>query len=223
MTSHDVVAAVRRRFGFRRVGHGGTLDPSAEGVLVLGLGRAATRRLGECMAAAKEYRAVMTLGTTTDTQDAEGKVTGRREWASVTEGRLREVLAGFRGELRQVPPMYSALKRGGVPLYVLARRGREVPREPRAVRIDEIELIRFRPPDAEIRVVCSKGTYIRTLCADIGEALGCGGHLKRLVRTRVGRFRLDGAVALDALLDRTPGELESLLRAADGGAGRADS
>jgi len=211
MTSHDVVARVRRRFGYQKAGHAGTLDPMAEGVLVLGVGREATRRLSEVMGRDKEYRAVMVLGVTTDSQDAEGKVVERKAWSGVTGEAIRATLARFVGLQRQVPPMHSALKRRGQPLYRLARRGLVVPREARPIRIHELELCGFAGPEAQLRLVCSKGAYVRTLCADIGDALGCGAHMKYLVRTRVGNYSLEAAVRLDELLRLSPDELEQKL------------
>lgn len=211
MTSHDVVDAVRRRFGYRKTGHAGTLDPSAEGVLVLGLGRAATRRLDRYQGMEKEYLAALELGVDTDTQDADGKVTGRGEWRGVTEASFRGALAGLSGARSQVPPMYSALKRGGKPLHRLARSGITVERLPRPIVIHEIELLHFAPPFARLRVRCSKGTYVRTLCAEIGGALGCGAHMTELVRTRVGDLALDRATPLAELLKMTRGEMESRL------------
>lgn len=210
-TSFDVVAKVRRRFGYRKVGHAGTLDPLAEGVLVLGLGRKATRRLGTFLGCDKEYLAEMVLGVTTDSQDSTGVVRERRDCSHVTEEGFRKALEAFDGEYRQTPPMYSALKYRGKPLYRLARRGLEVPRQARTVRIYELELRGFDPPAARVRVKCSKGTYVRTLCADIGERLGCGAHLAGLVRTRVGPFGLEDSLPLEDLLRLTHAELEERL------------
>lgn len=206
MTSHDVVDRVRRRFGCKRVGHAGTLDPMAEGVLVLGVGRDATRRLGAIMGGDKEYRAVMALGVSTDSQDAEGKVLERRPWSGVTKEGVVAVIERFKGAQSQVPPMHSALKRDGQPLYRLARKGLVVPRETRPIFIHELELCAFDGPEVHLRIVCSKGTYVRTLCADVGDALGCGAHMKHLVRTRVGKFSIEDALPLDDLLRMAPEE-----------------
>lgn len=211
MTSHDVVDAVRRRFHYRKTGHAGTLDPSAEGVLVLGLGRAATRRLDVYQGMEKEYRASLELGVSTDTEDADGTVTERREWRGVTEDALRSALGKLSGARDQVPPMYSALKRKGQPLYRLARKGVTVDRSPRPIVIRELELCGFEPPGVRLRVRCSKGTYVRTLCAEIGDALGCGAHMTKLVRTRVGEFTLERAVPLEALMKMTRAEMEERL------------
>ena len=207
-TSHDVVARVQSRFRFRKVGHAGTLDPSAEGVLILGLGRRATRRLGFYQGLGKEYLASLELGVSTDTQDADGEVTARGEWRGVTEEALRGALAELAGARMQVPPMFSALKRKGKPLYRLARRGVSVERKARPIVIEALELVEFAPPAALLRVRCSKGTYVRTLCAEIGEALGCGAHMRALTRTRVGEFTLERALSLDALLAMTREEME---------------
>jgi tRNA pseudouridine55 synthase len=207
VTSHDVVDRVRKRFRYRRVGHAGTLDPTAEGVLVLGLGRKATRNLGNLMVDEKEYRAVMVLGVRTDSQDAAGTVVERGDWHAITEADVGRALERFRGVQLQVPPMHSALKYGGKPLYKLAREGKVVPRKARSVHVYEIELLDFMPPEVRLRLRCSKGTYVRTICSDIGDALGCGAYLKSLVRTRSGRFTLDGALPLETVLGMSTGDL----------------
>ncbi len=195
MTSHDVVRRVRRLSGVKRVGHAGTLDPLATGLLPVAIGEA-TRLIEYLADRDKGYLAVMRLGAQTDTQDSEGVVTATGEWESITAQQLQSVLVRCTGEIEQVPPMYSALKRDGVPLYKLARQGQEVERAARRVEIVELELIRFDPPDVELRVLCSKGTYIRTLCHDIGLMLGCGAHMTALRRYRHGRFDLEQAVPL---------------------------
>jgi tRNA pseudouridine55 synthase len=202
MTSHDVVAQLRRISGQRRVGHAGTLDPSATGVLVVCLGQA-TRVAEYLMASDKVYRAQIRLGVSTDTHDAEGEVTATAEVAvSEEEGwRLRRALASFVGSIQQVPPMYSALKRDGVPLYKLARRGITVEREPRSIQIHDIELLDWNPPLATIRVECSPGTYVRALARDLGQELGCGAHLQSLTRLASGHFTLEKAVSLDELAE----------------------
>lgn len=215
MTSHDVVDAVRRRFRYRKTGHAGTLDPSAEGVLVLGLGRAATRRLDVYQRMEKEYLASLELGVSTDTQDADGAVTERKDWRGVTEEALRDALAKLGGARSQVPPMHSALKRKGQPLYRLARRGVTVERSPRPIIIHELELRGFAPPEARLRVRCSKGTYVRTLCAEIGDALGCGAHMTKLTRARVGAFTLERAIPLEALMKMSRAEMEEKLLPAE--------
>lgn len=196
MTSHDVVERVRRTSGIRRVGHTGTLDPSATGVLVLLVGRA-TRLAQFFLDDEKDYRGEMILGASTDTQDAQGKVVSTSAVVGITAADVENAFAGFVGEIEQVPPMVSAIKRGGTPLYVLARRGVTVPREPRRVLVKRLVLLGYRAPVAEFEVTCSRGTYVRTLAHDVGRALGCGAHLGRLTRERVGRFRIADAASLD--------------------------
>lgn len=197
-TSHDVVAKVRHLLGGVKVGHAGTLDPMATGVLPVLVGRA-TRLAQYLIEWDKEYETVLRLGETTDTQDAAGTVLERRSIEAVTPEMMYSVVAGFRGPLEQVPPMYSAVKVGGVPLYKAARAGKTIAREPRAVVLHALEVTTIQGRDVSLRVVCSKGTYVRTLCADIGEALGVGGHLRSLVRTRVGPFSLDHALTVDGV------------------------
>jgi len=193
-TSHDVVAKLRRSLGIRKVGHAGTLDPMATGVLPMLLGKGT--RLSEYLVEwDKEYKAVMRLGQDTDTQDATGKVIQERSYAGMTEESIRTAAAQFLGALQQVPPMYSALKVEGRPLYKLARAGKTVERAPRPITIYQLEVLKVEIPDVSFRVTCSKGTYIRTLCADIGETLGVGGHLRQLCRTRVGPFHIEDAVS----------------------------
>jgi tRNA pseudouridine55 synthase len=211
-TSHDVVAKLRGVFREKRAGHSGTLDPMATGVLPVFFGRA-TRAVEYASGEDKEYLAGLRLGLVTDTQDATGRVLEER-LADVTPERLRETLAAFRGELLQTPPMYSAIKRGGKKLYELAREGKEVERTPRPVTIYSLELEeQTAPADFILRVVCSKGTYIRTLCHDIGAALSCGGMMLSLRRTRAGAFGLDGAVTMEEVLAHP--DPCSLLRPAD--------
>jgi tRNA pseudouridine55 synthase len=204
MTSHDVVARVRRLAGQRRVGHGGTLDPPATGVLVLALGRA-TRLLPFLPTEPKRYLAEVEFGTETDTLDATGTVTATAGAAGVDEARLRAALAGFLGPQLQVPPMVSAIKVGGERLYAKARRGEEVDRAPRPIVISELELVGFTAaerPRATLAVACSGGTYVRSLAADLGRSLGTLAHLATLRRTAVGRFTEGDA--------HTLGELEEL-------------
>jgi tRNA pseudouridine55 synthase len=199
MTSHDVVAQVRRISGQRRVGHAGTLDPSATGVLVVCLGQA-TRVAEYLMASDKVYRAQVRLGVSTDTHDAEGEVTATSE-VDVCEEEVRGALASFVGSIQQVPPMYSALKRGGVPLYRLARQGVTVEREPRSVQIRDMELLDWNPPLVTIRVECSPGTYVRALARDLGQKLGCGAYLQNLTRLASGHFTVEKAVSLPELAE----------------------
>lgn len=198
-TSHDIVAAVRRGTGVRRVGHAGTLDPLAQGVLVLALGQA-TRLLEYLAGSNKQYDARLQLGVETDTYDAEGEVLRREDVpATLTAEEVAAALASFRGDIQQVPPAYSALKVGGRAAYARARAGEQVELKPRRVTIYELELTRFDPPFVDLRVVCSAGTYIRSLAHDLGQALGTGAMLAGLVRTASGSFTLAGAVPWPAL------------------------
>ncbi len=198
LTSHDVVAQVRRVAGMRRVGHGGTLDPLAGGVLVVAVG-VATRLLEYVGAQPKTYEAVVRLGQTSNTYDAEGELSPGEPAGELPRDRLAEALAQFRGPIEQVPPMYSAIKRDGQPLYALARQGIEVDRAPRPVTIYELELLDWSPPELRLRVRCSAGTYIRSLAHDLGQALGTGGYLAALRRCAVGQFVIDSAVPLENL------------------------
>ena len=197
-TSHDVVAVMRKIANQKKIGHTGTLDPEAEGVLPVCLGKA-TKLADYIMASEKQYRAMVRLGITTTTEDAGGEVLEERA-VDVTEEELQKALLSMEGEQMQVPPMYSALKVNGKKLYELAREGKEVERKARKVTIFGIRLLQFLPPDrAEILVDCSKGTYIRTLCADLGKRLGCGAHMETLLRTKSGRFTLENACSLEEL------------------------
>ena len=196
-TSHDVVAKLRGILKQKKIGHTGTLDPDAEGVLPVCLGNA-TKLCGLLSDKEKTYEAVLLLGQTTDTQDVSGTVLGT---ASVTAGEeeIREAVLGFLGDYDQVPPMYSALKVGGKKLYELAREGKEVERKARRVRILALEIHGIRLPEVSFSVTCSSGTYIRTLCQDIGERLGCGGCMKSLLRTRVDRFQVEDSLRLSEI------------------------
>jgi len=196
-TSHDVVARIRRLTRVARVGHAGTLDPLAEGVLVICLGQA-TRLSEYAMRSPKQYRARVRLGIATDTYDGEGRVVEEHSLDDLTAGRIAAALDAFRGEILQVPPMYSAIQQDGRRLYDLARQGREVPREARQVTIGALRLVEWTPPDVTLDVTCSPGTYIRSLAHDLGAALGVGGHLAGLVRVASGAFRLADAVPLAA-------------------------
>lgn len=195
-TSHDVVAKVRNLLRGTKVGHAGTLDPSATGVLPILVGQA-TRIAEYLINWDKEYRAVLRLGETTDTQDATGQVLSRVDPCEVTEDVLQSVIARFRGIQQQLPPMYSAVKIGGQPLYKAARAGRTVDRAERPVAIHQLDIMAVHGRDVVLRIVCSKGTYIRTLCADIGQALGVGGHLLALERHRVGPLSIEQSMTID--------------------------
>ncbi|HHL39011.1 MAG TPA: tRNA pseudouridine(55) synthase TruB [Deltaproteobacteria bacterium] len=196
-TSHDVVSGVKKALGAGKVGHLGTLDPSATGVLPLVV-NGATRCARFLEGDVKEYVVTMRIGCETDTDDADGEVVSRGDWSAVTAGDVTAALGRFVGVVEQVPPMYSAVKHGGTPLYKLARRGREVERKPRRVRVFELEVERVELPDVEFRLRCSKGTYVRSICRDAGRIVGCGAHMRALRRTRSGEFTLDEAVSPDA-------------------------
>lgn len=202
MTSHDVVARIRWRFRVKKVGHGGTLDPMATGLLILLLGRA-TKLSNRVMGHDKVYEGTLRLGVETDSQDAEGEVTATAApdaVAALSEADVRRAFAGLTGDLLQLPPMVSAKKVGGVRLYKLARKGQTVEREARPIHVERFELLRLASPDADFRVACSKGTYVRTLAYDAGQALGVGAHLTRLRRTQAGPFKLEAATPLATLL-----------------------
>ena len=214
-TSNDVVSRLRRVFNTRRIGHGGTLDPMATGVLPVFVGRA-TRGVEFFEHAEKVYETTIRFGLTTDTEDIIGKTLTETE-VSLTEEELQKVLPRFRGEILQVPPMYSAIKVNGQKLYDLARKGREVERQARPITIHELQLLDFSGNEARLRVRCSKGTYIRTLCKDIGEALGCGGCMAALRRVEAGEYTLEGSIPLRRLLDISEAgeDVEHLLRPVD--------
>lgn len=193
-TSHDVVAKLRRITGQKKIGHTGTLDPDASGVLPICLGKG-TKLCSLLTDEDKTYETVLLLGKTTDTQDMSGKLLSECT-VNVTEDEVREAVFSFQGDYDQIPPMYSAIKVQGKKLYELARKGQEVEREARRVKICGIEILEVRFPEVRMSVTCSKGTYIRTLCHDIGERLGCGGCMEKLSRIRVGRFRIEDALML---------------------------
>ncbi|UCB56603.1 MAG: tRNA pseudouridine(55) synthase TruB [Candidatus Omnitrophota bacterium] len=200
VTSHDVVDFIRKRFRIKKVGHAGTLDPQATGVLVILLG-AFTKRSKEFTECDKEYEACLRLGIATDTLDARGRIVKEEKPANYSLGQIKKVFNQFLGKSEQVPPMFSALKHKGRRLYALARRGIEVKRLPRQIHIYSIKLIRLAIPHIYFTVKCSKGTYVRSLCADIAERLGCAGHMSGLRRTRSGPFSISQAVSLDKLRD----------------------
>jgi tRNA pseudouridine55 synthase len=198
LTSHDVVQIIRRGTGIRRAGHTGTLDPRASGVLVVLIGPAV--RLSEYVSASdKRYQATIHLGSSTDTYDAEGRVTASASLVDVTEEKFIEILSKFVGEIEQVPPPYSAVKLQGRRAYEMARDGEEVSLEPRIINVYSLDLLEWNPPEVVIDVFCSSGTYVRSLANDLGNALGCGAHLVGLRRTKSGRFTLRDAVPLRRL------------------------
>lgn len=197
-SSAQVVHRIKERLGAKRVGHLGTLDPFASGLLLLGINEG-TKVADLFLHASKSYRGIMVLGVETDSQDATGKILQVRAVPSIGEAELRNLEQQFFGDLQQVPPMFSALKRHGVPLYRLARQGKEVPREPRAIRIEKLRLNRLTGDEIELELTCSRGTYVRTLVADMGKFLGCGAHLKSLRRIACGHLHVDQSVTLDEL------------------------
>jgi tRNA pseudouridine55 synthase len=214
MTSHDVVDRLRRRFGWKKVGHAGTLDPLATGILVILVGKA-TRAQGTFLNDDKGYRGIMVLGAETTTHDVEGEVVARHEGPiEVSREALEAALAAFRGEVKQMPPMVSAIKHKGRPLYKYARKGEEIEREPRAIKVYRLEAVEVRVPEVEIDVLCSKGTYVRTLAHDIGRRLGVGAYLKTLRRTRSGTFEERDAKPLEEIEAMRPEEVFYLLRPA---------
>ena len=198
ITSHDVVSFVRRRFSMRQVGHAGTLDPLATGVLIILLGPS-TKLFDKFVSFDKAYHATLRLGITTTTADSEGKILSQSPWAHITQSQVEKVFKRFAGEIKQTPPMVSAVKFKGTRLYKLARSGIQVAREPRLVRIDKLELIDFASPSVKFYLECSKGTYVRQLAQDVGEILGCGACITQIQRTKVGPFDILAAVKLEDL------------------------
>ena len=198
MTSHDVVALVRRQLGIKKVGHCGTLDPIATGLLLITIGRG-TKVQDLLMSEDKEYVGTLTLGATTTTQDRQGEIVETKPVPELSENEIRAAFDKFRGDFYQTPPMVSAKKHGGVPLYKLARQGKVVEREPRFVRVYRHTIDRIALPDVDFSVVCSKGFYVRTYAHDIGTELGCGAHLKTLRRTKSGRFDVGDAITVDQI------------------------
>lgn len=197
-TSFDVVASLRRPLGTKRIGHAGTLDPTATGVLPIAVGFA-TRLIEYLVDGDKEYVGDIQLGSTTDTYDAAGEETSRQDWTHLTEAEVRAVLPAFTGAILQTPPAYSAVKIAGQPAYKRVRRGEEIIMQPRPAVVHELELTRFEPPLVGLRVVCGKGTYVRSLAHDLGQALGCGAHLRSLTRSRVGNLRAEQAIGVEEL------------------------
>jgi tRNA pseudouridine55 synthase len=198
MTSHDVVAIARRALGTKKVGHCGTLDPLATGLLLITIGRG-TKIQDLLMSEDKEYVGTIRLGEVTDSQDADGQVIETNPVPAFTREQIQWVFDKFRGDFYQTPPMVSAIKKNGVPLYKLARQGKQIEREPRFVRVYTQEIRDVRLPEIDFLVVCSKGFYVRTYAHDIGRELGCGGHLSALRRTKSGRFSVNHAVSVENL------------------------
>jgi tRNA pseudouridine55 synthase len=206
MTSHDVVALVRRKLEIRRVGHCGTLDPIATGLLLITVGRG-TKVQDLLMSEDKEYAGTFLLGVTTDTQDRQGEIIQRRPVPALDENHIRAAFEKFRGDFYQTPPMVSAKKHGGVPLYKLARQGKVVEREPRLVHVYRYTLDRIAIPEIDFSVLCSKGFYVRTYVHDIGETLGCGAHLMSLRRTKSGRFDVVNAIGVAQIKEASREEI----------------
>ena len=198
MTSHDVVAITRRALNTKKVGHCGTLDPLATGLLIITIGRG-TKIQDLLMSEDKEYIGTLKLGEETDSQDSDGQVTKSSPVPEFTREQIDAAFAKFHGDFYQTPPMVSAIKKDGVPLYNLARQGKVVEREPRFVHVYAHEILAIRPTEIDFRVVCSKGFYVRTYAHEIGAELGCGAHLKALRRTKSGRFSVEGAITIDEL------------------------
>jgi len=198
-TSHDVVAKIRGHFRIKKVGHGGTLDPMATGLLIILTGRG-TRLSGQIMGADKIYEGIMRLGITTDSQDADGAILSKKSADGISDDQILEEMKKRTGDQMQLPPMVSAIKKNGVPLYKLARKGQEIEREQRFIHVYNFIMNQRNGSDVAFTVKCSKGTYVRTLCHDIGEALGCGAHLHALRRTASGKFTLADAVTMPDLL-----------------------
>jgi len=209
MTSHDVVAVLRRKLDIKKVGHCGTLDPIATGLLLLTIGRG-TKIQDLLMSEDKEYVGALSLGVSTSTQDRQGEVVEERPVPQLSESEIRAAFEKFRGDFYQMPPMVSAIKQGGVPLYKLARQGKVVEREPRFVHVYRYTIDQIALPEIGFSVMCSKGFYVRTYAHDIGEALGCGAHLKSLRRTKSGRFDVANAISVDEIKN---GERDKVLGA----------
>jgi len=208
MTSHDVVAIARRQLNMKKIGHCGTLDPMATGLLMLVINRA-TKIQDLLMSEDKTYTGTLTLGATTSTQDKEGEIVEAKKVPALSEEEVKAAFACFTGKFEQIPPMVSAIKKNGVPLYKLARKGQVVERAPRPVHVTRYEVSRVELPEVDFTVDCSKGFYVRTYAHDIGEKLGCGGHLSALRRTRSGRFNLERAVPVEVLKKASREELVS--------------
>lgn len=210
ITSHDVVSKLRRVFHIKKIGHAGTLDPMATGLMLMLVGKA-TKVSQYLMSMDKEYIGTIRLGQITDSQDADGEMVEERPVPELSEETVLREMKTFIGDQYQTPPMFSAKKINGQKLYKLARQGKTVEREPRVINISKFELPRFAPPEIDFLVACSKGTYVRTIAHDLGERLGCGGHLCGLRRTAVGRFRIEKAATIEAIESMPPSALRKRL------------
>ena len=207
-TSHDVVHQIRKTFRIEKAGHGGTLDPNATGLLLILLGKG-TKLSGQLMGSDKAYTGVMRLGRVTNTQDCDGEILEEKPFDGVTRGQVQAQMDALSGDIFQTPPMVSAIKLNGVPLYKLARKGVEVPREPRLIHIYSFRFQHYHEPLGQFRVVCTKGTYVRSLVHDLGQKLGCGAHLASLRRTASGKFNVQDATPLDTVLKWSEAELKN--------------
>ena len=205
-TSHDVVDSIRKRFRFKKVGHGGTLDPQATGLLIILLGKA-TKLSSHFLGSDKTYEGRVRFGISTDSHDADGEVVSEKDCSGLTQEQVEEAMKKFKGDMMQTPPMVSAVKVKGVPLYKSARKGKEVEREPRFIHVYDFRLTKVELPSADFIIKCTKGTYVRTICADLGDALGCGAHLEKLNRTQSGDLKLEDAVGFNEIMEMNPDEL----------------
>jgi tRNA pseudouridine55 synthase len=210
LTSHDVVDRVRRKLKMKRIGHAGTLDPMATGLLIILVGKA-TKLSQYLMSLDKAYRGTITLGETTNTYDAEGEVMKTKPVPKISQTEVQEVLNSFVGDQYQTPPMFSAVKINGQPLYKMARKGKEVEREPRFIRISRFDITRFELPEVDFSLDCSKGTYVRSLANDIGEKIGCGGYLSALRRSASDRFSIEEAVTLEDFENASSEDISCML------------
>ena len=209
-TSHDVVDHIRRRFRIRKVGHGGTLDPQATGLLIILIGRA-TRLSGQFISSDKTYEGTILFGVTTNSYDLDGAILRQADASGLTPESVEAGMTKFRGDIFQAPPMVSAVKIKGVPLYKLARKGQEVPREPRLIHVYEFRLRTFAPPRATFILRCTKGTYVRSVCHELGQMLGCGACLEQLTRTQCGGYTLPAALPLDKIMTMDETQLAQVL------------
>lgn len=210
MTSHDVVDRVRHKLKMKRIGHAGTLDPSATGLMIILVGKA-TKLSQHLMGLDKTYEGIISLGVETTTQDAEGEVVEEKPVPELSEEQVLEEMQSFIGDQYQVPPMFSAKKQDGVPLYKLARKGKTVEREPRFIHVSSFKLDSWNSPDIEFTLSCSKGTYVRTIANDLGKKIGCGAYLKELRRTDIERFKIEDSIELESFEDLAMEDIKSWL------------
>lgn len=205
ITSHDVVARLRKILQMKKIGHAGTLDPMATGLMILLVGKA-TKLSQYLMSLGKEYTGTATLGATTDSQDADGEILETKEVPALTAEEVQTHMDSFLGDQYQIPPMFSAIKKNGVPLYKMARKGKTIEREARIIRVSDFELTGFESPHVHFRILSSKGTYVRTIAHDLGQKIGCGAHLTALRRTQIDTFTIEQAVTLEKLAECTTEE-----------------